>query len=180
MGEIYLLTFSNGKRYVGATTVGARKRFAGHRGAAASGATTPVCAAWRKHGEPRIEVVCVVENSALINAEEKAIKQLNTLVPNGYNRAEKSNAAGVVVSPATRRKLAASKTGRVLSEETRAKIGNAHRGKIMSAASRLKMSAWRKGRKKHEGFAAIIAKENAKRFEARQERLVDFVAPCVS
>jgi predicted GIY-YIG superfamily endonuclease len=116
VGEIYLLTFSNGKRYVGATMVGARKRYAGHKGAVAAGAVTPVCSAWRTHGEPDLSIICVVENVSLIDAEEKAIKKFNTLWPRGYNRAAKSNAVGVEVSAATRAKIAASKIGLVLSK----------------------------------------------------------------
>lgn len=87
MGQLYKLDFANGKSYIGITTKDAQHRFNGHRARCRStkGNDATLYHAWRKHGEPKLVVLAVVEDADLAETEIRAIKAFNTLVPNGYN-----------------------------------------------------------------------------------------------
>lgn len=87
MGQLYKLDFPNGKSYIGITTKTASERFAGHRVRcrSAKGNDAALYHAWRKHGEPQLAVLAIVEDADLPAAEIRAIRVFNTLVPNGYN-----------------------------------------------------------------------------------------------
>jgi GIY-YIG catalytic domain len=86
MGVIYLLTFSNGKQYVGQTREkNPSRRFARHAQDAARGINRPVSDAWKILGKPLIEILGAYPNSKLNEKEIESIGRLNTVVPHGYN-----------------------------------------------------------------------------------------------
>lgn len=115
MGQVYKLEFASGKSYIGITTKTAVERFAGHRDSVVKGSKNPVHCAWRKHGEPVLTVLAVVEYRDLAETEIRAIKAFNTLVPNGYNVLE-----GGQTSPLLNPEVAA-KISRLMAGNTRGK-----------------------------------------------------------
>ncbi|ENN86066.1 hypothetical protein RHSP_32000 [Rhizobium freirei PRF 81] len=88
---VYLLTFSNGKVYVGMSKTHQHRvfsrRYQEHRKAAKAGNKSPVYSAWRKYGDPQQEVLSLYatrESCAL--AEIEAILTYNsTDLSKGYN-----------------------------------------------------------------------------------------------
>ena len=86
-----------------------------------------VHAAWAKHGEPVVSVVCEADGEDLKQAEREAIRRFNTLSPGGYN-------------------LCIGGDLPEWAEESRQKMGAVHRGKPKSAEQRAKMSAAHKGK----------------------------------
>ena len=89
MGELYKLSFPNGKLYIGKSDTTAKERFAGHRWTAARPDTkngnTALYHAWRKYGAPTLTVLAVIENDLLNETEKSAIASYETLAPFGYN-----------------------------------------------------------------------------------------------
>ena len=86
VGELYQLTFMDGKSYIGACTCGAENRYKDHRKSANGGSTSPVHKAWRKFGQPTLTVLKRnVPVEKLWFAEKNAIIKYNTKTPNGYN-----------------------------------------------------------------------------------------------
>lgn len=87
MGVLYVLTFPNGKRYVGQTTRKLSVRMAAHeRAAMKCHSLLAVHCAWRKHGEPMVSILSEHESEDELNqAEIAAIQELCTLTPGGYN-----------------------------------------------------------------------------------------------
>lgn len=85
MGEIYRLDFANGKSYIGLSTLSAAERFFRHRNSAKCSTKGLIYNAWRKHGEPKLVVLAIVEESELGPTEMRAIQVFNTMAPNGYN-----------------------------------------------------------------------------------------------
>ena len=152
MGTLYKLDFANGKSYIGITTKSAETRFAQHRKSSVKGSRLAVHCAWRKHGEPALTTLAVLEDADLAAAEIRAIKVFNTLLPNGYNTLE-----GGQMSPLLNKSVAAkvsasmvgnkSSVGRSLSDEHKAKIGASSRGrktmlgKTHSEEHKLRLSA---------------------------------------
>jgi predicted GIY-YIG superfamily endonuclease len=161
MGELYRLDFANGKSYIGITTRSARERFNGHRSRCRSnkGGDAALYHAWRKHGEPKLVVLAVVEDRDLPETEVRAIKAFSTLVPNGYNVTEGGDTSPMVL-PEIAAKVSATKSGVSLSEGHKASLSAAQRGKPRPGLSvaltgkkasdetRAKMSASAKAHKK--------------------------------
>jgi len=84
--RLYKLTFSSGKIYIGQTIDKISKRMTRHRQGVKWGSKLAVHNAWRKYGEPEFEIIGEYKSHEdLHHAEIKAIKEYNTLVPNGYN-----------------------------------------------------------------------------------------------
>ena len=83
-GFIYILTFSNGKQYVGQTRRSVAERIKEHRYDAGRGVERALYAAWRSRGEPSCETIeCSVAD---IDAVEIAtIERLGCRLPSGYN-----------------------------------------------------------------------------------------------
>lgn len=139
MGTVYKLDFANGKSYIGITTKSLNERIKHHARDAANGSEYSVHKAWRKHGEPVLTVLAVVEDRDLAGAEIRAIKAFNTLVPNGYNMTPggeespmlvpeiKAKLIGLKRSDESRAKMSASKKGS-MSEEHRQKLKDIHSG----------------------------------------------------
>ncbi len=124
-GEIYKLTFPNGKSYIGATTVGVESRFKRH----ATNAKTrnaPLYQAWREMGPPELDVLDMLPVKDLDEAERAAIIKFGTMAPGGYNELP-----GGKVSPMTNPEIAkrvnekATRTKRL--PEIRAKYAEATR-----------------------------------------------------
>lgn len=86
MGELYRLTFNDGKYYIGATRGRAKRRWFVHRcNARNEQNTAAVYIAWREMGEPVFTILAVIENSELDRCEREAIITFRTLWPGGYN-----------------------------------------------------------------------------------------------
>lgn len=86
MHILYMLTFQNGKIYIGQTVRTMQTRFAQHRQSSRNGSKLPVHSAWRVHGEPAVNVLAEFGSHEELNAAEIAtINALNALCPNGYN-----------------------------------------------------------------------------------------------
>ena len=122
MGELYRLTFSNSKSYIGLTFDSSSKRLKQHR-ANSKKSNLPVYKAWRKHGDPKLDLLAIIQNDDLPNAEIKAISVFNTMIPHGYNVA-----FGGSISPMKNldvvRRQQKSREGYVTSEESKKKISD--------------------------------------------------------
>lgn len=140
MGWIYLIRNKiNGKCYVGQTT---RKRVEArwqeHK-------TTPkrtLKFAFEKHGVENFEfsTICEIPNDELDAREISEIKELNSLVPNGYNLASGGN-SNVITHPETRKKMSESRKGKKFPH-----VGEANKLRIYTDATRQKHSEAAKGR----------------------------------
>jgi len=83
-GFIYILTFSDGKQYVGQTRRNVVERMKEHRYDMARGVRRALYEAWRTLGEPSCEMLeCAVEE--LDALECATIERLGCRCPNGYN-----------------------------------------------------------------------------------------------
>jgi group I intron endonuclease len=183
MGQLYKLDFANGKSYIGITTRSAEERFQGHRARCRStkGGDTAMYRAWRKHGEPVLTVLAVVEDCDLAETEMRAIKVFNTLAPNGYNVTEGGDTSPMIL-PHVAAKVSAAKTGVPLSDNHKASLSAAQRGKPrpgLSAAlkgkkasdeTRAKMSASAKAHKKSPEHIAKLRISAAKAREVAKTR----------
>lgn len=183
MGQLYKLDFANGKSYIGITTRSAEERLHGHRARCRSnkGGDAALYHAWRKHGEPVLTVLAVVEDKDLAETEIRAIKAFNTLVPNGYNVTAGGDTSPMVL-PQVAAKVSATKSGVPLSEDHKAALSVAQRGKprpALSAAltgkkasddTRAKMSASAKAHKKSPEHIAKLRISAAKARSAAAAR----------
>ena len=85
---LYKLTSPSGKSYIGITTMRLKERMWRHKKDANKGVNRPICDAIRKHGFDSFTLTVLSESndrSELLLLEIEAIKQHNTLHPNGYN-----------------------------------------------------------------------------------------------
>ena len=142
-GTIYLLTFPNGKGYVG-QTINLEQRLRQHR----SRNAYAVGKAWAKHGEPEVVVLAegLETKAELDRAEVLLIAGMGTLSPRGYNLTEGGEGTvGYTVTDETRAKLSAAGKGRPHSPDHARKIGEAHTGMKRSAEARANMSAGQQG-----------------------------------
>ena len=143
MGHLYKLDFANGKSYIGITTKDAARRFGNHRANARKGVSTPLYKAWRKHGEPTLTTLAVLEEDDLPSSEVRAIKAYGTLLPAGYNTLE-----GGQVSPmglhSARQKVSSAQKAVWCDEEYRKRILSARTGKKRSEESCRRMSESKK------------------------------------
>lgn len=124
MNTLYRLVFQNGKSYIGITTKGVEERVSRHSRASCRKSKhydIPLYRAWRKHGEPQVVVLAILEASQLHESEVRAIKAFGTLAPDGYN-ATIGGEVSPSSSPEVRAKISASLTGKKASEETKAKM----------------------------------------------------------
>ena len=112
MGELYKLDFTNGKSYVGITTKTAKSRFDNHKRCANTGKGAALYNAWRKHGEPKLTVLAVLEDKELASAEQRAIAVYGTLVPSGYNMTSGGEVSPMLFSEIAA-KVSASMLGKV-------------------------------------------------------------------
>jgi len=112
MHTLYMLTFANGKIYIGQTVRTMQTRLAQHRQSSRNGSKLPVHCAWRVHGEPVASVIAEFGSPEELNAAEIAtIKALNTLSPNGYNLGHGGETAPSK-NPDVAKKISEAATGR--------------------------------------------------------------------
>ena len=164
---VYLITnTATGKRYVGVTRRGLKRRWSEHLHAARTGVNTALYSAIRKYSEAAfvIEQLASVANKDDVAAVERAlIEQQKTKAPFGYNltdggdgvaglpdeivkrTAEKNR--GRKHSPEALVKIKAAGRLRKQSDATKSKIRVAHSGKPLSVEHRAKLSAAKLGKK---------------------------------
>lgn len=110
---VYLLTFPNGKCYVGITR-DMKKRLREHIRNSTEKRNAALFNAIRKHGIPKMDAIAVVPTYEEAFAMEKAkIGELGTLAPGGYNMTEGGD--GAVGIPSDVRKRAAAKRRQTVS-----------------------------------------------------------------
>lgn len=149
----------NGKQYVGITKRVPKKRW-GYNGARYN--DQPFGRAIEKYGWDNFTHEILTTGLTKAQAEEeeqRLIKELNTLVPNGYNLTIGGN-LGTEFSEETRAKLRASRLGKKASQSTREKISAIHKGKIVSEETRRKLSEARKGLKESEEWRRKIGESS--------------------
>lgn len=116
---LYKLSFPSGKNYIGQTIKGMHSRMIRHKTAVNTGSMLAVHCAWRKYGEPEIEIIGEYKSQKELNeAEIKAIKDFNTLTPNGYNLSY-GGENSPSVNPVVARKIGKKNKGRIHSKKTR-------------------------------------------------------------
>jgi group I intron endonuclease len=141
VGILYKFTFTNGKSYIGVTTQKFKLRIANHKWK--SSVNKPSCKvhkAWKKYGEPLIEILAYVENKDLYETEVRAIKILNTYGEHGYN-----STAGGEASPMLNPTIAKKVSALASTPERIARNIQIHLGSKRSEESKRKMSEMRKG-----------------------------------
>lgn len=130
MGCLYKLTSPSGKSYIGITTLSVERRWRQHRsnankgrGYAAGHECQALYNAIRKYGAATFTVEqldSASEWSDLCEMEREAIREHGTRTPQGYNLTSGGDGTpGVVVSKATREKLAAGQRLRLQDPEKR-------------------------------------------------------------
>lgn len=110
--SVYLLTFPNGKCYVG-VSVRPGKRFMEHLKFAGGGAEYALHNAIRKHGEPAMTILAsnLTQQEAFL-MEVLLIKERNTKAPNGYNMT--NGGEGVVgIAPETLKAMGKARSKRI-------------------------------------------------------------------
>jgi group I intron endonuclease len=188
--KLYVITNrSNGKRYVGITSVSVQRRWNAHVQGARAGERRALCAAIRKYGPEMFEVEeagSAETWESLCEKERAMIAEFKTLGPGGYNqtaggdgtvdlpvdireRIAASNRGRRHTADALRRIGAASKGHPVL-PEVRAKLSKAHLGKKLSVEHRAKLSAAKIGKKlPHTPEHAAKIAEGLRRAWARRK-----------
>lgn len=122
---LYKLTFESGKSYVGQTSRDLGTRLGAHRNAALAGSALAVHCAWRKHGEPIVEVLSAHETMDELHAAEiAAIQSCGTLSPGGYNLGLGGETAPSK-NPDVAAKIAAKARGRKVSVDRKAAMSAA-------------------------------------------------------
>ena len=86
IGQIYLLTFTSGKQYVGKTTQSLQARLHNHKSGSLAHRNGLVGYEWLKCGAPKIELLGQYEVARLHGAERGWMLKLNTHYPNGLNK----------------------------------------------------------------------------------------------
>ena len=152
MGELYKLSFPNGKAYVGkgAGANGARCRFEAHMYHAARPDTNTgkfaVYRAWRKYGAPTLTVLAVIEDNLLGETEIKAIEAFKTRVPDGYNMTIGGEGiVGLIRTPEHSAKIGLKQKGRIKSVKEIAKIRAAMLGRKHTPEARVKIGMASRG-----------------------------------
>ena len=185
MGELYKLDFANGKSYIGITTKTAAERFNGHRARSKSikGGDSALYQAWRKHGEPQMKVLAVLEDRELAHTEQRAIAAYGTLVPNGYNVTIGGDVSPMTL-PEVAAKISAMRKGVKLSDAHKAALSASQRGKARpglaaaltgkkaSEETRKKMSDSAKSNKKSAEHIAKLRISIEKARKVRAENLL--------
>jgi hypothetical protein len=127
-GFIYVLTFSDGKKYIGLTIRTPEYRICQHRYRAGRGRSF-LYRAWRELGEPTMEVLLSdVPVSDLPGEEIRLIALHKTEWPGGYNTlpgGEMAPSANAVVAA----KISKSRMGMVFSETHIRNLSISHKGK---------------------------------------------------
>lgn len=150
MWLVYLISFPNGKHYVGVTTNFNNRKNQHKYAAYTKKMNTPLYNAFRKYGWENINF-SILENE--IFADYIDSKEINYIAKyaalidnNGYNL-QKGGVANKEVSEYTREKLRSSHIGRVQSQTTIDKRVKKNTGQKRTDEAKIKMSKWQIGRK---------------------------------
>lgn len=138
MAIVYCATNTlSGKKYIGLSKQTLPHRKKGHRHHAKKGRKSPFYDAWRSYGEEVFVWEVLYEHddiNVIVEKEESYIKELNTLVPHGYNllagRLLPPNMKGIPKSAEHRRKISEANKGKVRSAEYRKKISDGLKGHV--------------------------------------------------
>ena len=147
MGELYRISFPNGKGYIGITAKTARARLATHLSdhKRKECAHLPLYRAIEKYGfeSLAVETLAVANDwEYLCDMERAAIVAFGTRSPSGYNATDGGDGApkghkyrlGLKHSDSAKRKMSIARRGRsVHTDQSRAKIGAASKGNTYSA-----------------------------------------------
>lgn len=167
---VYVLTFPNGKRYVGVSADPA-ERFKQHQRA-----PTPCGRAFAKYGEPVLTVLLKSSRAYCLEVEAKLTRLWSTVVPDGYNLQE-GGLGGSIPSQESRERMRRAQTGRRASEETRRKMSEAQRKRPAATAEtreRQRVAAQRRGiprATQEAGVAARLAHGKPLDRRAHSERM---------
>lgn len=141
----YLVTcLTNGKQYIGITSMSVRDRWNNHLAYAEAGNTTPLHTDIQRLGRECFSVELIANARSDEDAHELErilITQHQTLYPLGYNKSlGGGGSVGWKHTEESLGKIRASKVGKPRSEETKAKLRAARLGKKASDETRAKMS----------------------------------------
>ena len=174
MGHLYMLTFENGKAYIGISSVSAHVRFRKHK-SDSSHAKTLVYRAWRKYGEPEMTVLAVVANEDLAATEVRAISAFGTFGSGGYNMTIGGDLPPtlnpeIARHPDRLRKLSLAHKGRVHSPATR--FANAERmfEHFSNPEERLRQSARMVGKRHSDDTLKKMSDSQSKRYLSQSAR----------
>ena len=173
--SLYLLTFSNGKSYVGVTKR-PNVRFRAHKKNAEMGKPFALSQAWRKHGEPVMTIIGKVTNYETAFAMEIAlIERLNTKAPGGYNMTNGGDSlVGVIRGEAWRAKISESNRRRAQLPEVRAAASKATAARWSDPAYRERVNSAREAKQAElRNNPEWKAKAAAKRAEAMRLKWQD-------
>ena len=145
MGELYRITFPNGKAYIGITAKTAEVRFKVHKYEARRGSHGVLYDALRKHGVDAVSLETLAELEdwqELCEAERQAIAAHGTRSPTGYNLTDGGDGApkghrfrvGMKHTAEARAKMSRTRVGKYHgTDETRAKLSETMRGNTFGA-----------------------------------------------
>lgn len=179
MGELYQISFPNGKGYIGITAGSAAARMAEHTYNAESGrGQYAIHRALRKHGGTcgvNLRVLLVADSwEYLCLMERRAIEAYGTFGRGGYNMtAGGEGTLGYRHDAETLRRMGAvhkglrPRLGAHLSDEAKAKISAAHKGRRLSPGHCAKIAAALRGNQYSRGI-----KQSAETVERRSAALV--------
>jgi group I intron endonuclease len=139
MGVIYCLTFPNGKQYVGQTKQKLSKRLSQHQ---KQNSCQAVHYAIQKYKSYDFEILFEVGNDELDKYEKKFIKELNTIVPHGYNIRDGGTNGCFCLE--TKQKMSLSHKGKKHSDQTKQAISKALSGRILPNETKQKISESKK------------------------------------
>jgi group I intron endonuclease len=139
MGVIYCLTFPSGKQYVGQTKQKISKRLSQHQ---KQNSCQAVHYAIQKYKTYDCKILVEVSNNELDEYETKFIKELNTIVPHGYNIREGGTNGCFCLE--TKQKMSQSHKGKKHSEQTKQAISKALSGRNLSNETKQKISETKK------------------------------------
>lgn len=181
MHTLYKLSFSSGKCYIGQTTRKLKTRISQHRQSAIRGdSQLPVHCAWRKYGEPEIEIVGEYgSDEELHQAEIQAISEHQSLSPSGYNVSFGGDTAPSK-SPSVAAKIAEKAKGRKHSESVKSSLSEGLKERWKSEDYRAKAStglkaSWDEDRRKatSERLKAFWEKRKAEGWEMPESHKVN-------
>ena len=169
MFTLYVLSFLNGKQYVGQTTRKIITRITQHRqNAMRNNSMLAVHCAWRAHGEPTLKVIGEYDSQDALNiAEKTAIIALSTLSPNGYNISVGGDTAPSK-NPLVAAKISAKATGRKDSDSTRLTKSEAMKKRWQDPVYRENLSKTLRESFKKESSQKKLSERSNKNWEKRR------------
>lgn len=175
--SVYLLTFPNGKSYVGIAS-NPQRRYRQHELSAENGKRYAISNAWRKHGKPTMRIMATAESYEMAYVlEQLYVLGHNSKAPNGYNMTDGGEAiAGLAEEILAERGRKQSKRYWE-DEEYRAKMQDAQRrGAAKGAITRRAWYQTPEGRASIDArtsnpkWRAVIAEKNQARAQEPQFR----------